>query len=141
MVHRPSTATVTLDLTATLVSIDGQHLPMPAALRYDISDPYAVHATFSAPSSPRVSWVFARELLTNGMLGAAGLGDVTVWRSSPDDQSDVYVGLASSDGDALLHLPGAAIAQFLEKTYAHCPPGDEHVHMDVDLVIEHLLAS
>jgi hypothetical protein len=141
MVHRQSAATVTLDVTAELVSIDGDRLPLAAVLSYTVSDPYAVHATFSAPSCPQVSWVFARELLTNDMPGPAGLGDVTVWRSSPEDDCDVYVGLVSPDGEALLHIPGAAIATFLEKTYAQCPPGQEHLHMDLDLEIEHLLAS
>lgn len=138
--HRPSAAPVTLDLTATYMSTDGDHIPFPVSLGYDLSDPYAVWATFSVPSGPLVTWVFARELLTEGMLGAAGIGDVTVWRSSHEDQSEVYIGLASPDGEALIQVPSAAIATFLEKTYVQCPPGDEHVHLDMDLAIEHLLA-
>jgi hypothetical protein len=140
MLNGSSPATVTVDLMATLVSADGDHLPVLAALRYDRSDPYAIHAVFIAPSGPQVPWVFARELLTNGMLGAAGLGDVRVWRTSPDER-DVYIGLISSDGEALLNFSGAELATFLGKTYAQCLPGDEHVHLDMDLAIEHLLAS
>jgi hypothetical protein len=154
-------ATVTLDLTGTLVRADGHHLPVRAALSYDLSDPYAIHAIFTVALSPQVPWVFARELLTNGMRGTAGLGDVRVWRTSPDDQCtspddqctspddqctspddqrDVHIGLISPDGEALLHFSGAELARFLSRTYAQCWPGEEHIHVDIDLAIEHLLA-
>lgn len=148
MPNGSSPATVTLDLTATLIRADGDPLPVRAALSYDLSDPYAISAIFTAPSSPQVSWVFARELLTDGMFGAAGVGDVRVWGISPDDQGtspedrrDVYIGLVSSDGEALLHFSGTELGRFPTRTYAECSPGDEHVHVDIDLAIEHLLSS
>jgi hypothetical protein len=141
-------ATVIVDLMATLVSAGGDQVPVWAVLRYDLSDPYAIHAIFTLPSGPPVPWVFARDLLTNGMLGAAGIGDVLVWRTSPDDQRtmpddqpDVYIGLMSPDGEALLRFSGAELATFLVKSYARCLPGDELAHLDVDLAIERLLAS
>ena len=138
---RSASTTITLDLTMHQVTADGDDVPVRATLRYDVSDPYAVHATFFAPSGPPVTWVFARELLTNGVLGAAGQGDVRVWRSSQQDSPHVYIGLISSDGEALLQVSSAALATFLRRSYAQCWPGEEDVHLDTDLVIEHLLAS
>ena len=89
-----------------------------------------------------MSWVFARELLTHGVLAHAGQGDVRVWRSTEDEFSDVvYIGLVSPEGEALVQLSGTALASFLRKTYATCWPGEEPDHLDLDLTIEHLLAS
>jgi hypothetical protein len=148
MLNGSSPATVTLDMTATLIGSDGDSLPVRAALSYDLSDPYAIHAVLTAPLSPQVVWVFARELLTDGMLGAAGLGDVRIWRTSPedsctspDDQRDVYIGLISPDGEALLKFSGAELVTFVRRTYVQCLPGEENVHVDLDLAIEQLLAS
>jgi hypothetical protein len=141
MLNGSSHADVTLNVTATLVLPDGDQLLVWADLRYDLSDPYAIHATFTPPSGLQVPWVFARELLTKGMHGAAGIGDVTVWGISPDDQRDVYIALRSPTGEALFQFSGAELASFLGRTYVHCLPGDEHVHLDVDLAIERLLAS
>jgi hypothetical protein len=141
MTGRSPSTTVTLDVTMQQVTADGDDVPVRAALRYDVADPYAVHATFFAASGPPVTWVFARELLTNGVLGAAGQGDVRVWRSSQPDAPHVYLGLISTDGEALLQVSSAALATFLRRTYAQCWPGEEHTYLDTDLAIENLLAS
>jgi hypothetical protein len=140
MTDRSPSTTVTLDLTMQQVTADGDAVPVRAALRYDVADPYAVHATFFAASGPPVTWVFARELLTNGVLGAAGQGDVRVWRSSEPDDQHVYIGLIASGGEALLQVSSAALTTFLRRSYAQCWPGEEHIHLDTDLAIENLLA-
>ncbi len=64
-----------------------------------------------------------------------------VWRSSQPDSPHVYIGLISSDGEALLQVSSAALATFLRRSYAQCWPGEEDAHLDTDLVIENLLAS
>jgi len=132
---------VSLDLTVWSLTDNGDEVPVVAALRYDLSDPYAVHATFTTGSRGPVPWVFARELLTDGVVGAAGLGDVRVWRSTAPGGPDVYIGLVTADGQALLLVPTEALATFLDRTYELCPPGDESAYLDTDLVIENLLAS
>jgi hypothetical protein len=141
MLNGSPAATVSADLMAILVSADGDHLPVRAALCYHLSDPYAIHVTFTNPYGSQIPWVFGRELLVDGMLGSAGVGDVQVWCTSPDDQHDVYISLISLDGEALLQFSGAALASFLGKTYAECLPGDEPLHLDVDVAITRLLAS
>jgi hypothetical protein len=141
MLSNNSNGTVSLDLTATLLSPDGNHQPIEATLRYVVSDPYAIHATFTPADGAQVTWVFARDLLTTGALGFSGFGDVQVWRSTSEQESDVYLGLVSPDGEACIHVPGAALTGFLVMTYAHCAPGEEHAYLDVDRAIEALLAS
>ena len=132
--------TVVLDLTAMLVADDGAGIPVHAVFRYDVSDPYAVRAAFSSPASPMVTWIFARELLTHGVLDVAGQGDVQVWRAAGEPH-DVCIGLNSPDGHAILQVSGAALSTFLRKTFALCWPGEEDVHLDTDQAIEPLLAS
>ena len=141
MFNGPPAATVTVDLMAILVSADGDHLPVRAALSYHLSDPYAIHVAFTSPYGPQIPWVFGRELLVDGMLGSGGVGDVQVWCTSPDDQLDVYISLISVHSEALLQFSGAALAAFLGMTYAECLPGDEPLHLDVDVAITRLLAS
>jgi hypothetical protein len=141
MVDCWSPATVTLDVTAMLVSGDGTDVPVRAALRYHLSDPYAVHATFTAASDPDVTWVFARDLLTEGVLDRAGQGDVRVWRSADEDRQDVFLRLRSPQGQAILRVPGAALSAFLRRSFEQCWPGDEHAHLDTDRAIESLFAS
>jgi hypothetical protein len=134
-------AAVATDLTAVLLSDDHDGVLVRATLRYDVSDPYAVHAVFATGSGPSVPWVFARELLTNGVFDIAGDGDVQVWRTDEPERHDVFIGLSSPDGRALLQVSGTALAEFLTRTYALCLPGDETLHLDTDHVIERLLAS
>src|SRR5690349_12653864 len=45
-------------------------------LEYDPSDPYAVRFTFHLPGDAPVTWVFARELLLDGISRPTGEGDV-----------------------------------------------------------------
>ena len=52
-----------------------------AVLAYNPVDPFAVTATFSSPPAGEVVWIFARDLLSRGLSGPAGEGDVHVWPS------------------------------------------------------------
>ncbi|WP_443065138.1 SsgA family sporulation/cell division regulator [Streptomyces sp. NBC_00576] len=47
-------------------------------LTYRVSDPYAVEARFRAEDQGETVWIFARDLLRDGLERANGLGDVTV---------------------------------------------------------------
>ncbi len=58
--------TVSCELHLRLVVSSESSLPVPAGLRYDTADPYAVHATFHTGAEETVEWVFARDLLAEG---------------------------------------------------------------------------
>jgi len=132
--------TVTCELRLRLLVSGDAALPVPAALRYDVADPYAVHATFHA-AGDTVEWVFARELLAAGLQGTAGLGDVRVWPSTDAGLDVVFVSLSSPEGQALLEAPARALAGFLERTHRAVPAGAESLHLDVDTALTHLLAG
>jgi hypothetical protein len=135
-------ATATREVQVNLVAPgDGTAVPLPMVLHYDANDPFAVHATFRTGRGEGVSWVFARELLTLGVHRPTGEGDVRVWPSSVQGTEVVYIGLNSPDGEALLQAPAAAVVDFLGRSYAIVPHGSERDHLDVDRVIEALLAS
>src|ERR671933_682397 len=66
--------TVSCELHLRLVVSSESSLPVPAGLRYDTADPYAVHATFHTGAEETVEWVFARDLLAEGLHRPTGTG-------------------------------------------------------------------
>jgi hypothetical protein len=134
-------STVTRELTVQLVAPGDGSVSLPVVLHYDVSDPYAVHATFRTGQGEGVAWVFARELLALGVHRPCGDGDVRVWPSWSAGAEVVFVGLTSPDGEALLQASTRELADFLGRTYTLCPQGEERAHLDVDGAIEALLAS
>ncbi len=134
-------STVTRELIVQLVSPGDGGISLPVVMHYDTEDPYAVHATFRTGQGDGVSWVFARELLTTGVHRPAGDGDVRVWPSWSAGAEVVFIGLTSPDGEALLQASSRELVDFLGRSYALCPQGEELNHLDVDRAIEALLTS
>jgi hypothetical protein len=139
--HGWAATTVTRELTVQLVAPGDGSVTLPVILHYDVADPYAVHATFRTGEGDGVAWVFARELLTTGVHRPSGEGDVRVWPSWSSGTEVVFVGLTSPDGEALLQAPTRALVDFLGRTYALCPQGQEHRHLDLDGAIDALLTT
>ena len=105
--------TVSCELHLRLVVSSESSLPVPAGLRYDTADPYAVHATFHTGAEETVEWVFARDLLAEGLHRPTGTGDVRVWPSRSHGQGVVCIALSSPEGEALLEAPARALESFL----------------------------
>src|SRR4029078_13035736 len=61
-----------------LVSPDSAPVPVKVELTYDNRDPYAVQASFRTGQGTAVDWVFARDLLADGLMASSGTGDVRV---------------------------------------------------------------
>lgn len=128
-------------LTAAVRSVDGYALPVPAELSYDSSDPYAVTISFHLGDGP-VPWIFARDLLTGGLAEPTGDGDVHVWPCVNDEgHAVVTVELCSLDGDALVELGTADVAEFVRRSHALVAPGAESAHVDVDALVTAMLAA
>lgn len=138
-------ATVTSELELRLVVPGGAPLPVVAGLRYDPTDPYAVHVGFHtgpSPDSPDdevVEWTFARQLLTDGVSRDVGDGDVQVWPSQTAGRPVVCLALSSPSGRALFEVPLGALVEFLTRTYAAVPTGAESDHIDLDAELALLL--
>lgn len=137
------TATVIAELELALVAPDGHGLPVSAVLRYEPADPYAVHVGFRTGIDEIVEWTFARQLLSDGVTGRVGEGDVQAWPLSPHDgrgsHAVVCLSLCSPSGAALFEAPLADVVAFLSRTYAAVPIGDESSFVDLDAELALLL--
>lgn len=126
---------VTSELQLKLLVQGSSSLPVRAALKYDLDDPYAVQVAFytgsSTDSSDVVEWTFARQLLGDGVHGASGEGDVQVWPSASNGVPVVCLSLSSPSGRALFEVPLGELVEFLARTYEAVPTGTESEHLDV----------
>jgi capsular exopolysaccharide synthesis family protein len=89
-------------------------VPVKVELRYDTRDPYAVVAAFRTGRAGWVEWVFARDLLADGLLADAGDGDVRI-RPSIEDPEAVLVELNSPSGHAMFETSAQELADFLDR--------------------------
>jgi hypothetical protein len=115
-------------------------VPVQVELRYDTRDPYAVVAAFRTGRSGWVDWVFARDLLADGLLAEVGDGDVRV-RPDADDPAVVRVVLSSPSGEAMFEAAADELADFLDRTYDVVLPGNEPLWIDVDGALAQLIPN
>ena len=123
---------VSTELTLRLVVPGGTPLPVSAALTYDVADPYAVRVAFRTGGTDTVEWTFARQLLTEGVAGPVGEGDVQVWPVRGPNRGVVNLSLSSPSGRALFEVPMDALVEFLGRTYLQVPTGSESDFVDLD---------
>ena len=112
----------------------GPPVPAQVELRYVGRDPYAVVVAFQTVHSREVLWRFSRELLAQGLVDAAGDGDV---RLRPLDGADgvLEVELRSPGGRAVFHAPHATLSGYLARTQELIAVGAEHEWLDLDHVV------
>ncbi|OKJ76067.1 SsgA family sporulation/cell division regulator [Streptomyces sp. CB02460] len=128
------------ELELKLVLSPERSIPVPARLTYRTADPYAVHITFHITSDSPVYWTFARDLLVEGVFRPCGQGDVRIWPTKVDGNHVICVALTSPDGNALLEVPSAAVATWVERTLRVVPPGTETGRLGIDEGLAELLA-
>ncbi|MDX6233879.1 MAG: hypothetical protein QOH68_2956 [Nocardioidaceae bacterium] len=134
-------SSVTRELTVqVLAPLDGPS-EVSVGLHYDTTDPFAVRAMFRVTSDQQVSWVFARELLAQGMTEASGDGDVRIWPTWADGREVVRIVLRSPDGEALLQTESVELLEFLTTSFALCPRGHESRHLQIDRALVALFAT
>ena len=130
---------VTRAITLELIDASGAATPLAAELRYDKHDPYAVSACFRTGST-EVRWVFARELLAEGLYEPNGDGDVHVWPClDARGRAVTIIELSSPDGEALMQARSDEVSDFLTRCEALVPSGTEAGLMDMDAVLAQLL--
>jgi len=136
-------ATVTTELELNLVVPGGPSLPVMAGLRYDSNDPWAVRVAFQTGGEGDgiVEWMFARQLLTDGVAKACGEGDVRVWPAVHGDERVVNFAMASPSGAALFEIDRDALVEFLQQTYLAVPTGHESEVVDLDAELALLLSQ
>ena len=141
-------ATVSAELGLRLVAAEQTIVPLVASLYYRGSDPYAIRIAFHVGADEPVEWIFARELLADGMTTPVGDGDVQIWPSSPEADPDgeirgplivLNVKLSSPFGEAHFEAPAEAIIKFLDRTYSIVRMGQESDVIDIDAELNDLL--
>ncbi len=134
-------ATVTAELELRLVVPGGPSLPVMSGLRYEAADPWAVRVSFhtGGEGDGIVEWMFARQLLTDGIAGACGEGDVRVWPALHDGERVVNLAMASPSGSALFEIDRDSLVEFLQQTYLAVPTGSESDVVDLDAELALLL--
>jgi hypothetical protein len=138
-----NSSTISAELGFRLVVPQQTIVPLVASLFYSSEDPYAIRVAFHVGLDEPVEWIFARELLAQGMDGQEGLGDVRVWPS--DEAADgeparvLNIELASPFGQARFEALVSEIAEFLQRTYRAVPEGQEGDHVDVEAELTDLL--
>lgn len=148
---RPTPGSVRSELDVRLVVPGDVGVSLTVELCYDPADPFAVHATFRAPDGS-VEWVFARDLLADGLERPVGVGDVRVWPAWRDPNGSgmptaageggcdvVCLALVSPDGQALLEIDAWALEGFVRRMHAAVRPGEEAQLLDLDRTLESLL--
>ena len=86
-----------------------------------------------------MEWIFSRDLLSAGLHGPAGEGDVQVWPGDDHGLDVLNIALSSPFGQAHFEAPTAAIADFLDRTFRVIPAGSESDFIDVDTELDELL--
>ncbi|MER5988056.1 SsgA family sporulation/cell division regulator [Streptomyces sp. NPDC001787] len=114
-------------------------VPVPVRLYYLTTDPYAVQFTFDVAPDEVVRWTFARELLDQGMVGPAGMGDVKITPIG-DNHARTRIVLESPEGLACLEGATAPLKAWLDSTYKEVPAGHEPSAVDIDSLLDELLA-
>lgn len=143
-----SSTTVSAELGLRLVAAEQAVVPLVASLHYSGSDPYAIRMAFHVGTEDPVEWIFARDLLADGLMTPEGDGDVLIWPSSPvigpDGQTDgplsvLNIKLSSPFGEAHFEAPAEAIANFLDRTFRIVQMGKESQVIDIDAEVSSLL--
>ncbi|MFG2000408.1 SsgA family sporulation/cell division regulator [Spirillospora sp. NPDC048911] len=132
-----SSTTVSAELGLRLVVPDRTTVPLLAGLEYAADDPYAIRMAFYVGNDEPVEWIFARELLTVGIVRRVGDGDVEVWPTGED--TTLNIALSSPFGNALFEVPLSPLADFLHRTYQVVSAGQESEFVDMDAELENLL--
>ncbi|MFD5270448.1 SsgA family sporulation/cell division regulator [Streptomyces sp. NPDC058335] len=133
--------TVTRAMTAHVNTLNRPPVPVPAELHYETATPYAIRLCLGVSTGSPVTWVFARELLAEGLRRPAGLGDVRVVPRRCHHPHSLRVVLSNSAGTALVDLPTAETTDFLQQAFTLVPAGTEDAHMDLDRGIAELVGE
>jgi hypothetical protein len=114
--------------------------PIQTSLTYEQALPFEVALTITNGDELTV-WRFARELLTEGIDGAAGLGDVRVFPHRNPSGPAVAILLDAPEGVWLLEADRRVVARFLKRSFVLVSRGRESEYANVDAGLARLLAG
>lgn len=121
-----------------LIAPDAPAVPVKVHLSYHSRDPFAVQASFRTGNGSAVDWVFARDILQDGLRAPSGSGDVRV-RPMPQHAHRVQLELSSPSGHAVFTTCAQTLGDFLGRTFAAVPHDTECSWLDFDVALSDLL--
>jgi Streptomyces sporulation and cell division protein, SsgA len=127
-----TSAIVAAELGLRLVVPEHGGVPLTASLYYRGDDPYAIRMAFHVGTEDPVEWIFARDLLAEGLDCVAGDGDVRVWPSAAAHRDVLNLELSSPFGQAHFEAPLTAMTGFLLRTFEVVPAGREGEFIDIE---------
>ena len=122
---------VTAELFLRMAVDSDRTVEVPCSLEYRAEEPYAVRATFRTGPAD-IEWLFARDLLIEGLDRPAGEGDVVIWPEFSGSVPLVLMALSSPSGQAVLEADRPLVEAFLERTLDIVAAGAESEAVDVD---------
>ncbi|SEL85623.1 Streptomyces sporulation and cell division protein, SsgA [Streptacidiphilus jiangxiensis] len=128
------------DLIAYQVLSDRRSRAVATRLEYDDRRPHEVRVVFHTDRRDAVAWVFARDLLLDGLGAPSGCGDVRIQPSARGDGHLLSLLLTGEDGVALIELPAAEVGAFALQSLRLVPRGREPQPPDLDALTAQLLA-
>ena len=132
-------ATVSAELGLSLVVPEHGAVPLVASLAHSVGDPYAIRMAFHVGTDDPVEWIFSRDLLSAGLGGPTGEGDVQVWPGEVHGIAVLNIALSSPFGQAHFEAPMISIADFLNRTYGLIAAGCESDFINIDSELDELL--
>ncbi|MFI5658471.1 SsgA family sporulation/cell division regulator [Streptomyces sp. NPDC051684] len=115
--------------------------PCDVRLRYSEDDPLVVEVTVSRRGRRVEHWLFSRDLLSEGLSGQAGVGDVTVCPVvDPDGPPGVLLRARDTGRGLRVRIGHQSLLVYLARSHALIPFGSEVRPGWIDKVIEGLLA-
>lgn len=126
---------------ARLITPEGCERGLSVTLRYASADPLAAQIAFPSEASldgAEVTWIFARQLLEEGLRAPAGSGDVHIW---PCGRARTVLEFHAPQGLALVQFDRAVLQRFLLRSYAVVGAGSEATGLDLDRNLARLLGG
>ncbi|MFB7758202.1 SsgA family sporulation/cell division regulator [Streptomyces sp. NPDC056121] len=109
-------------------------------LRYSRDDPLVVALIVSRPGHGSVCWVISRDLLSAGLTGTAGIGDITVEPVAEQSKPlAVLLRVRNERGESRIHIDHQALLLYLEYSHAMMPFGSEAQSRQADAELDQLL--
>lgn len=136
---RPAPA-IAHDLHMQVVLDEDTRVALTATLQYSASDPFAMSATFRTGDGD-ITWVFARDLLADGLTESVGEGDIHIRPGHPSRGAPVIISLSSPSGTARIEAPRAELSAFVNDVYTAVPAGSEWMYLDLDHELSELLGA
>lgn len=119
---------------------DGEPVPVSTRWTYRADEPFAITVAFATERGRWVEWIFARDLLIEGLDVTSGEGDLRV---SPHltDPEVLLLEIRSPSGRATFELDRDDTEDFLAATLELVPVGTESTHFDIDRLLGDLTAG